>query len=63
MQLHVTLFSNDDGTYDLLAHREPSWIVSPFKHLNQGDLYQPLVGVDMTRRVLDAAGVTYQLLH
>jgi hypothetical protein len=32
-QLHVTLFSNeDDGTYDVLAHWEPSWIRHPIRH-------------------------------
>jgi len=32
-QLHVTLFDNeDDGSYDVLAHWELSWIRHPFKH-------------------------------
>jgi len=32
-QLHVTLFDNeDDGSYDVLAHWELSWIRHPIKH-------------------------------
>jgi hypothetical protein len=39
MQLHVTLFSNDDGSYDLYAHYEPNWQRYPVRHLKQDGLY------------------------
>jgi hypothetical protein len=60
MQLHVTLFSLDDGGYDLLAHYEPSWIRHPRRHLDQGDLYLPIAGVKQTRQLFDELGIELQ---
>lgn len=56
-QLHVTLFDNeDDGSYDVLAHWELSWIRHPTKHYHsegfdpvggREEMYRRLVGVDI----------------
>lgn len=39
MQLHVTLFSNDDGSYDVAAHWEASWIRRPIDHIRSEDFH------------------------
>jgi hypothetical protein len=57
MQLHITLFSNDDGTHDVLAHYEPSWQRHPIRHLRQGDLYLPEAGVRQIRVLFAEKGV------
>ena len=50
-QLHVTLFSNDDGTYDVLAHWEPSWIRHPVRHYRSEEV-DPERGVEMITEYL-----------
>lgn len=58
MQLHMTIFSNDDGTHDLLGHWEASWITRPVAHYRGTD-YHPEEGVKMMREMLARAGVSY----
>mgnify|MGYP006284880719 CR=1 FL=1 len=51
-QLHVTLFSNEhDGTYDLLAHWEPSWIRHPIRHYRSEEV-DAETGVQMLTELL-----------
>jgi hypothetical protein len=56
MQLHVTLFSNDDGTYDLYAHYEPNWIRYPGRHLDQVGLYFPEAAARQIRMMFAEKG-------
>jgi hypothetical protein len=60
MQLHVTIFSNDDGTHDLLAHWEASWLTRPRAHYYGTD-YHAEVGVAKLRELLARAGVEYEV--
>jgi hypothetical protein len=56
MQLHVTLFSNDDGTHDLYAHYEPNWIRYPGRHLDQVGLYFPEAAARQVRMMFEEKG-------
>jgi hypothetical protein len=59
MQLHVTLFSNDDGTHDLYAHYEPNWHRHPIRHLDQGDLYFPDAAALQIERLFKSKGFVF----
>jgi len=59
MQLHVTVFERADGIgYDLYAHWEDNYWVSPFDHLDGANLSAPR-GVEMMHERLDENRVSY----
>jgi len=57
-QLHVTLFRTGEGTVEVFAHREHSWLRHPYKHYTQ-DGWDIQGGVDRMRSILSEHGVPF----
>jgi hypothetical protein len=60
MQLHVTIFDNeDDGSYDICAHWEANWISRPVAHLRETDLHYETGANMMWDRLLAERVIPY----
>ena len=57
-QLHVTLFRSGEGTIEVFAHREHSWLRHPYKHYTQAG-WDIEGGVDRMRSLLSDHGVPF----
>ncbi|QLG29986.1 hypothetical protein HUG10_20480 (plasmid) [Halorarum halophilum] len=56
MQLHITVFENRDGTFDVYAHWEDNYWVRPRAHLD-GTNFDAPTGVRKAQGLLSSAGV------
>ena len=59
-QLHVTLFRTGEGTVELFAHREYSWLRHPYRHYTQAG-WDVRGGVERMRSILSDHGVPFRL--
>ncbi|SEW03171.1 hypothetical protein [Natrinema salifodinae] len=57
-QLHVTLFRRGEGTVELFAHREYSWLRHPYKHYTR-EGWDTESGVERMRSLLSAHGIPF----
>ncbi|PGF15333.1 hypothetical protein CP556_03775 [Natrinema sp. CBA1119] len=59
-QLHVTLFRTGEGTVEVFAHREYSWLRHPYKHYTQAG-WDGRGGVERMRAMLSTHGVPFRI--